>query len=128
MIAAQNDIEPKVTWMFQLIDEDKSHSLKKEEVKKFLSLLLETSNFINEEEVNFEEFFQKIYPIIDEKDVGLVSIEDFIRATKNSKEIYSLITSYTSIISYKIELEKHKESIESVNSLDQVAGFYIYNL
>jgi Ca2+-binding EF-hand superfamily protein len=122
MIASQEDIEPKVTWLFQLIDEDKSGTIEKHELRKFLSYLLETSSFISDEETNIDDLYKTVYPILDEEKKGIITLNDFIKVTKNNKKLNDLVTSYTSIISYKIELEKHKESIDDVNSLDQVAG------
>jgi hypothetical protein len=97
--------------------------MEKDEIKKFLSLLLETSNFLNEEETNFENFFNNLYPILDKEQKGFVRLIDFIRVTKENDFLEDLIKNYSSIISYKVELDKHKIKNENeIDQLDQVAG------
>jgi hypothetical protein len=52
----------------------------------------------------------------------MVTLYDFSKAVKKNTFLSDLVNNFTSIFSYKIQLEKHKASFNELDSLDQVAG------
>jgi Ca2+-binding EF-hand superfamily protein len=122
IISSQDNIQAKVTWMFQLIDDDNSGSIDEEEMKKFLEMLHTTKSFIEDDAVSLEELIKNMLPILDPENNKKITLQNFIKATSEDKDLLMLINSFTNIISYKVELEKYKQSTDDIDSLDQVAG------